>query len=82
MRFSFCIFILDIRANTGLAPTLCFYIIVDICEKVVVILVSPIATNGTIKYPTNKHTIGANPTTFPIAPFLFISLSFASFLFS
>ena len=46
------------------------------------ILVNPINTSGIIKYPTNKHTIGAKPITFPIIPFLFINLSFDSFLFA
>ena len=46
------------------------------------ILVNPINTNGIIKYPTNRHTIGVNPIAFPIIPFLFINLSFDSFLFS
>ena len=46
------------------------------------ILVSPINTNGIIKYATNKETIGAKPITFPIKPFLLISFSFEAFLFS
>ena len=58
------------------------YIIVDIVEKVSVILVNPITINGAIRYPTNKHTIGANPIALPINPFLDSNFSFDCFLFS
>ena len=46
------------------------------------ILVNPINTNGIIKYPTNRHTIGVKPIALPIIPFLLINLSLDSFLFS
>ena len=58
------------------------YIILDIVLNALVILIIPIATSGIIKYPTNKHIIGANPIPLPIIPFLEINLSFDSFLFS
>ena len=34
-----------------------------------IMLINPMNTSGTIKYPTNNPTIGANPITFPIIPF-------------
>ena len=43
-------------------------------------LVRPITTNGIIKYPTNKHIIGANPIALPINDFLDINLLLDSFL--
>ena len=43
---------------------------------------NPITHSGIIKYPTNRHIIGANPIAFPINAFLDINLLFDSFLFS
>ena len=61
---------------------MCVYAIEDILLNDDVILVNPINTNGTIKYPTNNATIGAKPITLPIMPFLDINLLFDSFLLS
>ena len=60
-----------------------FYIFIfDIELNELDILVSPMNTSGIIRYPTNTHTIGANPITFPISPFFDISLLFDSLRFS
>ena len=47
--------------------------LVCIPENAPLILPSPITTNGIIKYPTNRHIIGANPIALPINDFLDIN---------
>ena len=49
---------------------------------VVTLNMAGFTTNGIIKYPTNRHIIGAKPTPFPINPFFDINCSFVAFLFS
>ena len=56
--------------------------VVCIPENAPLMLPKPITHNGRIKYPTNKHIIGANPIAVPIIAFFDTNLSFESFLFS